>query len=68
MAEVSTAFLQALSRELSGIPVDPRDLPAAAAQLGAQLEGLARLDDLDLLAIEPATVLLPPAGGPHGSR
>jgi hypothetical protein len=60
MAHVSTQLLRALSQELTGIPTEPEDLTVAASQIGAQLEGLARLDDLDLLAVEPATVLLPP--------
>jgi hypothetical protein len=68
MAPVSTQLLQALSQELSGIPVDPADLPAAASQIGAQLDGLARLDELDLLAVEPATVLLPPAEDRRADR
>jgi hypothetical protein len=39
--------------------MDPRDLTSIAAQLGGQLDGLARLDDLDLLNVEPATVVVP---------
>ena len=65
MAAISIHLLQALSQELSRIPADPGDLAIAAAQLAAQLEGLIRLDDLDLSAVEPATVLLPPMEGPH---
>ncbi|MBI4572321.1 MAG: hypothetical protein HY713_03430 [candidate division NC10 bacterium] len=65
MAPISIHLLQALSQELSQIPVDPGDLAIAASQLAAQLEGLARLDDLDLSSVEPATVLLPPMEGPH---
>ncbi len=68
MASVSTQLLQALSQELSRIPVDPADLHAAASQIGAQLDGLDRLDDLDLLAVEPATVLLPPVEENRGGR
>jgi len=67
MAAISIHLLQALSQELSRIPVEPGDLASAAAQLAAQLEGLARLDDLDLSAVEPATVLLPPREGPYVS-
>ncbi len=65
MAPISIHLLEALSQELSRIPTDPGDLAIAAAQLAAQLEGLARLDDLDLSAVEPATVLLPPMEGSH---
>jgi hypothetical protein len=68
MADISTQLLQALSQELSRIPADPADLPVAASQIGAQQDGLARLDELDLLAVEPATVLLPPAEANRGVR
>lgn len=60
MVNISAQLLRALSQELTGIPADPGDLAVAASQIGAQLDGLARLDDLDLLAVEPATVLVPP--------
>lgn len=60
MTPISTQLLQAVSREISRIPANPEDLEIAASQLGTQLDGLARLDDLDLLTEEPATVLLPP--------
>ena len=68
MAGISIQLLQALSQELSRIPVDPADLAVAASQIGAQQDGLARLDDLDLLAVEPATVLLPPTEETRGAR
>jgi hypothetical protein len=61
MTPIPTHLLQSLSQELWRIPVDPADLAIAASLLGAQLDGLTRLDDLDLLAVEPATVLVPPA-------
>ncbi len=67
MAPISIQLLQALSQEFSRIPTDPGDLAIAASQLAIQLEGLTRLDDLDLSAVEPATVLLPPTEGPHVS-
>lgn len=67
MASVSIQFLQVLTQELSGIPANPGDLAIAATQLGSQLDGLARLDDLDLLAVEPATVLVPSSGAPHAA-
>ncbi len=63
MADPSTQLLQALSQQLTRIPAEPGDLAVAASQIGAQLDGLARLDDLDLLTVEPATVLLPPVEG-----
>lgn len=65
MAAVSPHMLKSLSRHLSRLPTDPADLAVAAAQLAAQLDGLERLDELDLLSVEPATVLLPPSEGPH---
>jgi hypothetical protein len=60
MTSITPDLLQALSQALTQIPTDPADLPIAVSQLSAQLPGLARLDDLDLAAVEPATVLLPP--------
>ena len=68
MANVSTQLLQALSQELSRIPADPADLAVAASQIGGQLDGLTGLDDLDLLAVEPATVLLPTMEETCGAR
>jgi len=67
MASVSIQFLQVLTQELSGIPANPGDLAIAATQLGSQLDGLARLDDLDLLAVEPATVLVPSSEATHAA-
>lgn len=60
MASVSTALLQAIADVLARVPVDPNDLASNVVQLDSQLDGLARLDDLELLAVEPATVFLPP--------
>ncbi len=68
MTAVPIHVLQTLSQELSRIPADPADLHIAAAQIGAQLDGLTRLDDLDLLAVEPATMLLPPVEANRGPR
>ncbi len=67
MAPISPHLLQALCQELSRIPATPDDLAVAATQLDSQLDGLARLDDLDLAAVEPATVLLPPTEDPHAA-
>lgn len=66
MAPISVQLLQALTQELTHLPADPGDLAIAASQLAAQLDGLARLDALDLLAVEPATVLVPPPAAPEG--
>ncbi|HWT82903.1 MAG TPA: hypothetical protein VN203_00465 [Candidatus Acidoferrum sp.] len=60
MADLSTQLLQTICQQLTGIPAEAADLAVAASQIGAQLDGLSRLDDLDLLTVEPATVLLPP--------
>lgn len=63
MVMLSPGLLQDIAELLARIPVDPADLPAIQAQLAAQGDGLARLDALELSAVEPATVLLPPAEG-----
>ncbi len=60
MTAIPIQLLQAISQGLSQIPATPEDLAVAAAQLTAQAAGLARLDELDLLTVEPATMLLPP--------
>jgi len=52
---ISPDFLQAVCQDLARLPVDPADLSAVAAQLGAQLDGVAALDALDLTDVEPAT-------------
>jgi hypothetical protein len=62
MPSISPELLQSISRDLSRVPLDPAD------GLGAQLDGLARLDDLDLMAVEPATVLLPPTEAPDARQ
>jgi len=66
MADLSKELLQSIAEVLARVPVDPADLPSNVAQLGSQLDGLARLDDLDLLGVEPATMVLPPTEAPHG--
>jgi Asp-tRNA(Asn)/Glu-tRNA(Gln) amidotransferase C subunit len=67
MAPVTTHLLKSVSRHLSRVPTDPSDLAVAAAQLTSQLDGLDRLDELDLLGVEPATALLPPVEGHHAN-
>jgi len=66
MASVSKELLRIIAEALARVPVDPGDLPAIEAQLGAQLDGLAGLDELDLQRVEPVTVMLPPREAPHG--
>lgn len=65
MADLSKELLQSIAEVLARVPVDPADLPSNVAQLGSQLDGLARLDDLDLQGVEPATVVLPPTEAPR---
>jgi len=64
MAPLSPALLGEIAQTLARFPLDPADLPAIQAQLAAQADGLTRLDALDLAAVEPATVLLPPTEAP----
>ncbi|MBP2672530.1 MAG: hypothetical protein H6Q85_2596, partial [candidate division NC10 bacterium] len=66
MASVLKELLRTIAEALARVPVDPSDLPGIEAQLGAQLDGLAKLDDLDLQSVEPATVMLPPREAPYG--
>jgi hypothetical protein len=66
MSPVTDHLLKTISQKLARIPVAPEDLPLARAQLASQLDGLERLDELDLMDVEPATVLLPPAGANDG--
>ena len=61
MTALSPALLREVAEVLARIPIEAADLPAIQAQLAVQGDGLARLDALDLSAVEPATVLLPPA-------
>ncbi len=65
MSPLSTHILKSVSRHLSQVPTDPDDLVIAAAQLTSLLDGLDRMAELDLLTVEPATVLLPSSEGPH---
>jgi hypothetical protein len=65
MASLSPALLHDVAEVLARIPIEAADLPAIQAQLVAQGDGLARLDALDLSAVEPATVLLPPTEVPQ---
>lgn len=64
MGSVSLELLRSVAANLAGVPIDAGDLTSVAAQLGAQLDGLARLDELDLLAVEPVTVVHPPEEAP----
>jgi hypothetical protein len=60
MASISKELLHSVAADLARVSVDPGDLTSIVVQLGSQLDGLAGLDDLDLLNVEPATMLLPP--------
>ena len=68
MAAIPTSLIQSVAESLARMPVDPADLAAVAASVGSQIEGLASLQELDLLTIEPATVLLPPREVPDASK
>jgi hypothetical protein len=65
MTFISKDLLHFVAAELARVPVDAGDLASIAAQLGVQLDGLARLDELDLLDVEPATMLVPPTEAPN---
>ena len=65
MTSISKDLLHSVAAELARVPVDPGDLASIAAQLGAQLDGVARLDELGLLNVEPATMLVPPTEAPN---
>ena len=67
MSPLSNHFLKSVSRHLSRVPTDPSDLTVVAAQLSSAQDGLDRLDELDLLTVEPATQLLPPSEGHHAN-
>jgi hypothetical protein len=54
-------LLQSIAQAWFRLAVQPGDLEALAASLPAQLDGLARLDELELTAVEPATILRPDA-------
>jgi hypothetical protein len=56
---LSPELLQSVARELSGLAIQPTDLPTVTALLAAQTDGLARLDGLDLASVEPAVALHP---------
>jgi hypothetical protein len=66
MPSLPKELLRTIAETLARVPVDPGDLSSIEAQLGAQLDGLANLDGLDLQNVEPATVILPAAEAPHG--
>lgn len=66
MSSITPSLLSAISHDLARIPLDPADAVAVAAALGGQLDGLEQLDQLDLLAVEPATVLQLPGEVLHG--
>ncbi len=68
MPPISAQLLQSFSEEFCRLPADPDDLVTAASEFGVWLDGLARLDELNLLAVEPATVLLPPSEDSRGTR
>ncbi len=54
-------MLQAVARDLSRVPFDAGDAGVVMGMLASQLDGLARLDELDLAAVEPAVCMRPDA-------
>ncbi len=68
MANIPSSVVQSVADSLARLPVDMGDVAAVAASVGAQVDGLAKLQDLDLLAVEPATVFLPPREIPHAAK
>ncbi len=68
MARISSHLLQQIGRHIAGVPASPEDLAIVASQLAPNLDGLVRLDDLELLGVEPATIVPPPSPEPrtHG--
>ncbi len=65
---IPTDLIQAVAASLARMPVDSADLAAVAASVGSQVEGLARLRDLGLQAVEPATLFLPSREVPDGAE
>ncbi len=68
MASIPNSLIQSIAESLARLAVASGDLAAVAASVGAQVDGLAKLQDLDLLAVEPATVFLPPREIPHATK
>jgi hypothetical protein len=66
MPPISPSLLSVISQDLARIPLDPADADAVAAALSGQLDGLEQLDQLDLMPVEPATVLMLPGEVLHG--
>ncbi len=68
MPSVPSSLIQSVAESLARIPIDAADLAAVAGSVGSQVEGLAKLRDLDLQGVEPATVFLPPTEVAHASK
>ncbi len=65
MARISSHLLQQIGRHIARVPAAPEDLTIVAAQLAPQLDGLARLDELSRLGVEPAIIVPPPSPEPR---
>jgi hypothetical protein len=65
MSPITPELLQAVCRDLARLPLSPEDAAALAAQVSAQVDGMSRLDELELGDVEPATVFVPPAEVHH---
>ncbi len=60
MPPISPDLIQAIATNLAKVPVNAADLPAVAAAVGSQVEGLTRLQDVAVHTVEPATIVVPP--------
>jgi Asp-tRNA(Asn)/Glu-tRNA(Gln) amidotransferase C subunit len=65
MSPITPELLQAVCRDLARLPLSPEDAAVLASQVSAQVDGLSRLDELDLGDVEPATVFVLPAEVRH---
>jgi Asp-tRNA(Asn)/Glu-tRNA(Gln) amidotransferase C subunit len=65
MSPITPELLQAVCRDLARLPLSPEDAAVLAAQVSAQVDGLSRLDELELGDVEPATVFVLPAEVDH---
>jgi hypothetical protein len=65
MSLITPELLQAVCRDLARLPLSPEDAAVLAAQVPAQVDGLSRLDELELGDVEPATVFVLPAEVDH---
>ncbi len=68
MLSIPNSLIQSVAESLARMPIDAADVAAVAASVASQVDGLAKLRDLDLQRVEPATVFLPPTEVADGSK